>query len=107
MSNVTMNAQFADNPVFLEYIDLLVQTQHAICQGDNQTADRLCDASEDLGQSLSLAEVKWLQWLSSDLEMVCGEELLQPVEQTEIEYARSITQALLDMDIGVTQLLQA
>ena len=98
MSNVTMNAQFADNPAFLEYLDLLVQTQQAICRGDNQTADRLCDASEDLGQSLSLAEVKWLQWLSSDLEMLCGEELLQPIEQTEMEFARSITQASLDIN---------
>ena len=98
MSNVTMNAQFAANPAFLEYIDLLVQTQHAICRGDNQTANRLCDASEDLGQSLSLAEVKWLQWLSSDLEMLCGQELLQPVEQAEEEYARSMTQALLNID---------
>lgn len=93
-----MNAQFADNPTFLEYMDLLVQTQHVICRGDNQTADRLCDASEDLGQHLSLAEVQWLQWLSSDLEMLCGEELLQPVEQTEEEYARSMTQAWLNIE---------
>jgi len=50
-------------------------------------ANLFCDASEDLGQSFSLAEILWLQWLSSDLEMLCGEELLQPVEQTEQEYA--------------------
>lgn len=98
MSNVTMNVQFADNPAFLEYIDLLVQTQHAICRGDNQTADRLCDASEDLGKHLSVAEIQWLQWLSSDLEMLCDEELLQPVEQTEDTYARSMTQAWLDIE---------
>lgn len=98
MSNITANAQFADNPAFLEYQDALVQIQHAICRGDTQMADHLCDASEDLGQSLSVAEIQWLQWLSSDLEMLCNQELLQPVEQTEDEYARSMTQAWLDIE---------
>jgi len=101
-----MNAQFADNPAFLEYQDYLVQIQHAICRGDNQTADRLCDASENLGQFLSLAEVKWLQWLSSDLEMLCGEELLQPMKQTEDEYGRSMAQAWLDIEEYPEDLLE-
>ena len=93
-----MNAQFADNPAFLEYQDLLIQVQHAICQGDNQATNRLCEASEDLGQSLSLAEIQWLQWLSSDLEMLCGEEMLQPAEQTQEEYAQSLVQAWLTIE---------
>jgi len=97
MSNVTTNAQFADNPAFLEYQDALVQIQHAICRGDNQTSDRLCDASEDLGQHLSVAEIQWLQWLSSDLEMLCGEELLQPSDQSYNEYNNDLAQAWLHM----------
>lgn len=109
MSNETMNAQFVDNPAFLEYQDLLVQIQHSICRGDNQTADRLCDASEDLGQSLSHAEVKWLQWLSSDLEMLCGEELLRPSNQSYDEYNKDLAQAWLYMQQdpeGVLRLLR-
>lgn len=92
-----MNAQFADNPAFLEYQDALVQIQHAICRGDTQTADRLCDTSEDLGHSLSLAEVKWLQWLSSDLEMLCGEELLRSSDQSYDEYNGDLARAWLDV----------
>ena len=109
MSNETMNAQFVDNLAFLEYRDLLVQIQHSICRGDNQTADRLCDASEDLGQSLSHAEVKWLQWLSSDLEMLCGEELLRPSNQSHDEYNKDLEQAWLYMQQdpeGVLRLLR-
>lgn len=100
-----MNVQFADNPAFLEYIDLLVQTQHAICRGDNQTADRLCDASEDLGQHLSVAEIQWLQWLSSDLEMLCDEELLRPSDQSYNEYNDDLAQAWLHMQKDPDKLL--
>ena len=100
-----MNAQFADNPAFLEYMDLLIQTQHAICRGDNRTVNRLCDASEDLGQRLTTSEIHWLQWLSSDLEMLCGRELLRPCDQSYSEYNDDLARAWLHMQEDPDKLL--
>lgn len=77
MSSATATVRFADSPNNQQYADVLIRVQSAICSGDEAEAVRLCDEAIDLAEGLSVAEVQWMQWLSSDLESLCQRELLQ------------------------------
>lgn len=86
MKNATPTARFADSSNNQKYVEVLIDVQNAICAGDFDQAGRLCDASLDLAEGLSVVEVHWMQNLSSDLEALCGEELLQNNPYSSQEY---------------------
>ncbi len=98
MSNVTAAARFADNPNNQEYVDVLIRVQDAICAGNDTEAGRLCDASIDLAESLSVVEVRWMQNLSSELESLCDEELLREQWEDQKEYNARLGKAWLEVE---------
>ncbi|MDQ2688192.1 MAG: hypothetical protein M3Y28_10030 [Armatimonadota bacterium] len=98
MSNATAIVRFADSPNTQKYADVLIHLQRAICAGDESEAGRLCDASQDLAESLSIPEILWTQKLSSDLEMLCDEELLQPNPYSPQDYLRRLDRAFAQKD---------
>lgn len=86
MRNAIPSVRFADIPSNQEYAEVLIRVQEAICAGNFDEAGRLCDEAVDLAEGLSVAEVHWMQDLSSDLEALCGEELLQKNPYSYQEY---------------------
>ena len=98
MSTVTAPVRFVDRPNIQEYADVLIRVQQAICASDNEAAGRLCDETSDLADSLTVAEVRWTQRLSSDLESLCDEELLNSNPYSRAEYGLNLGQAWLNVE---------
>ncbi len=69
------NTSFVDTPNNRMYVKLLIRVQQAINAGDDVTAARLCDESVDLAESLSVSDTRWMQRLSSHLEVFADDEL--------------------------------
>lgn len=93
-----MTVQFADNSEFLEATALLVDLQFAICEDNEERADALRDALDIPLSKLTWEANEWLRGLSSDLDMLCDQEVFEPSELTLAEYQRDLTNALRNFD---------
>jgi tetratricopeptide (TPR) repeat protein len=93
-----MDVPDLNNTSLREYINLLIGVKLAAIRGDDEEANRLRDASEDIGDQLTYDQVRWLYGLSGDLDAISNDEVfLQPTMPAH-ECHRLIAEAVLKND---------
>lgn len=100
-----MIVQSVNNSDFQKSITLLIELQFAICQDDEDTAERLREDMEVPLRSLTWDEREWIRGVSGDLESVCGQEVIEPNPYTASEYRKRLPEAWLNIETDPETLL--